>query len=647
MERQLDVAGSQLVWLSSTVCAVVFAIGLWRGYALLDMLKTSIALAVAAVPEGLPAVATTTLALGIRNMRTQNVLIRRLDAVETLGSLQTLCLDKTGTLTANTMSVVEVQTDHTHLQVIEGQFQGDAPSSPEIRESLGKLLQVITLCNESDYDDTQDTAVFEGSSTENALLAIAHSAGIDIHQVRTEYPLVHVHHRSEAHNVMKTLHTDGSDREKYFLAVKGSPTEVLGLCEWSLTDQRIAPLTPTQRQAIETENERMASNGLRVLGVAYGHTADRETETHNDLVWLGSVGMADPLRDGVKEVMGIFHQAGIETVMITGDQRQTAYAIGKELDLSRGDELKILDSTDLATLDPEVVSELCDRVHIFSRISPANKLQVVQALQRAGKVVAMTGDGINDAPALKAAEVGIAMGHSGTDVAREVADVILEDDNLSTMAIAISQGRTIYNNIRKSVHFLLATNLSEIMVMLAGISLGIGQPLNAMQLLWLNLVTDIFPGLALALEPPEPDVLTYPPRDPKEPIIQSSDFRRIAVESAVLSISALAAYSYALQQYGISPQSSTIGFMSLTLAQLLHAISCRSQTRCLFTSHPLPPNLYLAIALSGSIALQLLSALVPGLRQLLHIAPLSLVDIAVIGSSALLPLLVNEATKPK
>jgi Ca2+-transporting ATPase len=645
MERQLNQAGSQLVWLSSTVCGVVFGIGLLRGYGLLEMMKTSIALAVAAVPEGLPAVATTTLALGIRNMRKQKVLIRQLDAVETLGSLQSLCLDKTGTLTANKMSVVEIHTDNTPLPVGTGSLAFDNRFTSDTQETLQKLLHVIVLCNESDCDDSTEVPNLKGSATENALLDIAIRFGVNVNQLRADWSLVGIRHRSETHNVMQTLHSDGS--EKFFVAVKGNPSEVLNLCNWHLAANHVVLLTPNQRTAIDTENERMAGNGLRILGVAYGHTSDPTLETYDNLVWLGLVGMADPIRPGVKDMIEVFHRAGIETIMITGDQSPTAYAIGKELNLSQGEQLQILDSTDLAKLDREVVSGLCDRIHVFSRISPANKLQVVQALQRDGKVVAMTGDGINDAPALKVAEVGIAMGHTGTDVAREVADVVLEDDDLGTMAIAVSQGRTIYNNIRKSLHFLLSTNLSEIIVMLAATSLGLGQPLNAMQLLWLNLVTDIFPGLALALEPPEPDVLMHPPRDPQEPIIQRTDFWRIGVESSVLSASALTAYGYALSRYGVGAQSSTIGFMSLTLAQLLHALSCRSKGRCVWTPQRLPPNRYLAIALSSSIALQLLSALVPGLRQLLHIALPNLTDIAVIGSSALVPLVINEASKRK
>jgi len=388
-----------------------------------------------------------------------------------------------------------------------------------------------------------------------------------------------------------------------------------------------------------------------VLGVAYSFTDDsslpltKNGDLTNNLVWLGLVGMADPVRDGLKGLIGEFHNAGIDTVMITGDQSPTAYAIGKELNLGKGEQLEILDSTHLMDIDPEVMKALCKRVHVFSRVSPAHKLQIVQVLQNAGKVVAMTGDGINDGPALKAADIGIAMGHTGTDVAREVADVVIEDDNLETMVVAISQGRTIYNNIRKSVHFLLSTNLSEIMVMFTAIAAGLGQPLSAIQLLWINLMSDIAPGLALALEPPEPDVLSQQPRDPSQPIVRTSDFKRITFESAVISAGALGAYGYGIAKYGMGQRAGTIAFLSLTTGQLLHAISCRSERHSMFGKEKLPPNKYLNIALGGSFAIQLLAMVIPGLRNLLGIAPISVLDGVVIGSSAVLPLLVNEGTK--
>jgi Ca2+-transporting ATPase len=647
LERQLDRAGSQLVLISSTACGIVFAIGLLRGYGFLPMFKTSISLAVAAVPEGLPAVATTTLALGIQEMRRQKVLVRRLDAVEALGSVQSICLDKTGTLTLNKMAVVKVYAGSQHLTVSEGQLkEGENAVDPWASDRLLKLIQILSLCNESQLNgETGGTPALKGSPTETALIELALNLGVNVSHLREQYPLLKIQHRSEVRNLMRTLHE--TDQEKQLIAIKGNPMEVLALCQWQVDDDRIVPLTDAERLAIEMENERMAGKALRVLGVAYGYTdAPEGIDDEENLVWLGLVGMADPIRPGVKEVISALHQAGIATVMITGDQGPTAYAIGKALNLSQGRQLQILDSTHLATLDPQVMKALSDRVHVFARISPAHKLQIVQALQSAGKVVAMTGDGINDAPALKAAEVGIAMGHGGTDVAREVADVVLEDDNLQTTIVAVSRGRTIYQNIRKSVHFLLSTNLSEILVMFSANALGAGQPLNAMQLLWLNLVTDIFPGLALALEPPEPDILSQPPRNPHEPIVPPAEFRRIAFESSTLAASSLGAYGYGLLRYGISPQASTIAFMSLTIAQLLHALSCRSQTRRLSDRDPLPANPYLTLALGSSLTLQLLSAAVPCLRGLLKLAPIAPTDAAVVTATAVMPLLLNEATKP-
>ncbi|ACB51954.1 cation-transporting ATPase [Crocosphaera subtropica ATCC 51142] len=645
MERQLEQAGTQLVWLSSAVCGVVFTVGLLRGYGLLEMVKTSISLAVAAVPEGLPTVATTTLALGILKMRQQKVLIRRLEAIEALGSIQAICLDKTGTLTSNRMSVLKLCWDGREIDLRDGRlWSGNQVINPYGCDELLKLIHLCVLCNDSQISYHSDqTYILDGSSTENALMEMAIAAGVDIRELHGKYPRFVTHHRSEARNLMATVHQ--IQTSTYLIAVKGNPKEVLERCSTKMENSQLIPLTEREKQAITDQNETMARQGLRVLGVAYGQaeTSDPHSLTLSHLIWVGLIGMADPIRPGVKETINNFHQAGITTLMITGDQSPTAYAIAQALHLSQEKPLKILDSRELSDVSPEVLRSLCQEVHVFARISPAHKLQIVQALQQRGLVVAMTGDGINDTPALKAAEVGIAMGHTGTDVAREVADVVLEDDDLETMIVAVSQGRTIYNNIRKSVHFLLSTNLSEIMVMLLANVGGFGQPLNAMQLLWLNLVTDIFPGLALALEAPEPDVLTLPPRSPDEPIIKSSDFQRILVESSTLSASALSAYGYGIWRYGISPHASTVAFMSLVSGQLLHALSCRSPKP--LYAHPLPHNPYLTAALGGSLGLQWVSLAIPGLRNLLHITPLNLGDSGVIASSAILPLLISEATK--
>jgi len=667
MERQLDKMGTQLVFISGAVCGLVFVIGLLRGYGFVQMLKTSISLAVAAVPEGLPTVATTTLALGIRNMRKHNVLIRHLDAVETLGSVQTICLDKTGTITLNKMTVTSMFIGMKRLKVSDGRFRnGDCDINPYECDELLRLIHISCLCNESDVSSENGELLLRGSSTENALLQVAISTGVHVPELRHKFPLRTIRHRSENSNIMVTVHdmhpNSSHDRRATIFAVKGSPQDVLSICAWHMQDGRKLPLTTESREAIQIENERMAGEALRVLGFAYEYSDELnelpEMPNITDkalgsmpFVWLGLSGMMDPVRNGVKELIGMYHVAGIDTVMITGDQGPTAYSIGKELDLSNGSQLEILDSTHLNSLDPDILKALAEKVHVFSRVSPANKLQIVQSLQSSGRVVAMTGDGINDGPALKAADIGIAMGHTGTDVAREVADVVIEDDNLETMIIAISQGRTIYNNIRKSVHFLLSTNLSEIMVMFTSLSTGMGQPLTAMQLLWINLISDIAPGLALALEPPEPDVLSMPPRNPAEPIIRKDDFKRIAFESAMLSAGAMGAYGYGIMRYGMGAQAGTMAFMSLTFGQILHALSCRSENHSIYDNagangrSPLPPNRYLNAALAGSAALQGLVMFVPGLRNLLGLSPLGFADWLVVGGASVTPLLINEATK--
>lgn len=662
MERQLDRMGTQLVYISGAVCGLVFIIGILRGYGLLHMLKSSIALAVAAVPEGLPMVATTTLALGIRNMKKHNVLIRHLEAVETLGSVQTICLDKTGTITLNRMTVVSLFTGMRRLRVTEGRFRdNERDMNPYEHHELLKLVHISCLCSESEVVREDGEFVVRGSATENALIHVAVSAGINVPELREKFPLVKIRHRSADCNLMVTLHDvmpkSSARTGPKILALKGSPQEVLAICSSYMKDGRTVPLADEDRMVIQTENERLAGEALRVLGIAYAH-CDNGTDWFDssdacgippseslNLVWLGLTGMIDPIRNGVRELIANFHTSGIDTIMITGDQGPTAYAIGRDLNLSKDGQLEILDSTHLNSLEPKVLSALTQKVHVFSRVSPANKLQIVQALQASGRIVAMTGDGINDGPALKAADIGIAMGHTGTDVAREVADVIIEDDNLETMIIAISQGRTIYNNIRKSVHFLLATNISEIMVMFSSLAIGLGEPLNAMQLLWINLLSDIAPGLALALEAPEPDVLSRPPRNPEEPIIRKDDFKRIAFESAMLSAGAMGAYGYGIMRYGMGPQAGTMAFMGLTLGQILHALSCRSEKYSIYDRERLPANRYLNAALAGSIGLQGLTMVVPGLRSLLGLTPISAIDWLVVGGAAVTPLLINEATK--
>jgi P-type Ca2+ transporter type 2C len=648
LEKQLDDMGRQLVWVSTGVCGLVFVIGLLRGLGLLPMLQTAISLAVAAVPEGLPTVATTTLALGIRTMQREHVLIRRLSAVETLGCVQTICLDKTGTITENRMRVLKLFSGVKRVTLADGLFLADEERlTPLMCEELRLLMHTTVLCSEVEAVSEGDVFALRGSATETALLHMAIQAGVNPVHLKQQYPCLKMTLRSEACPIMTTLH--GHEHGGALLFVKGSPAEVLTRCAWHLQDGVARELRDEERELIQMENERMAGEALRVLGMAYVRL-DGAPPTidplEQRLIWLGLVGMADPIRPIMPKVIKSFHEAGIETVMITGDQSATAYAVGKELNLSRGNGLKILDSTRLSGLDQGALDALATKVDVFARVNPSHKLQIVQALQRSGKVVAMTGDGINDGPALKAADIGIAMGQSGTEVAREVADVILEDDNLETMIVAVRQGRTIYGNIRKSVRFLLATNLSEIIVMTTALALGMGQPLTAMHLLWINLVSDIAPGLALSLEAPEPDVLNRPPRDPAQPIVSSSDIGHIATDSAVISAGALGVYGYGLAKYGAGPSAGGLCFSALVVGQLLHALSCRSENHSFLHRTPLPPNPYLTYALGGSLGLQLLTLVVPGLRGFLGLRPMTLLDSVVVACGGVGTLLINELRKP-
>ena len=647
IERQLRVMGNQLVLICSAICGVVFLIGFLRGHALLRMLRLSVSLAAAAVPEGLPAAATINFALGIKKMKRHGILIRQLQAVETIGAIQTICLDKTGTITQNRMSVKKIHVGMRYLEIKDEEFiTSDGTAIPLDNMEIRDLAYACVLCNETKIINGNDSKQYQlsGSPTENALVEMAVLSGVDVPLLRQKYKLQKVTYRSENHMFMSTVYSGPNGGG--IVAVKGSPVEVLGMCKNLYQNNSIVPITEEIRLNIEAENERMAGEAMRVLGVACQRLDDmRNVTSEEDLTWLGLVGMVDPLRDGVRTLIKQLHGAGIETIMITGDQSPTAYAVAKELGLSQNDRLGILDSAEFTAIDRELMEALVKKVHVYSRVTPSHKLQIVQALQTGGKVVAMTGDGINDGPALKAADVGIAMGREGTDVAREVAEIIIEDNQIGTLIIAVKDGRTTYTNIRKSVHFFLSTNLSEIMVMFGATALGIGFPLNVMQLLWINIISDIFPGLALSMEAAEPDVMEQPPRDAEKPFFSVDDFKRMTSEAGIISAGALAAYEYGILRYGMGARAGSVAFHGLTIGQLLHAISCRTERHSIFEKEKPQPNRYLDLALGASLAAQVLTMIVPGLRRFLGLTPLNLLDAAVVGVSALLPLLINETTK--
>jgi Ca2+-transporting ATPase len=629
LQRQLEGLGRKLVVLSLGICGVVFAVGLLRGYGLLPMVRSSISLAIAAVPEGLPAIATTTLALGIGAMRRRKVLIRQLSAVETLGALQVICLDKTGTITFNRMKAVGIANG------------ANGHSDPA---ELATLLKVGVLCSDAAIEEAEGTPVVNGSPTETALVQLAAEHGLDVKALRRSHPLVRIEHRAERKHFMATTH-ESVEQGNAFVAVKGNPTEVLSLCGSRMENGGYQPLNEADRAAILAENDQMGAAGLRVLGMAYKERPAGEVDDHDGLCWLGLVGLADPIRPRVRELIESFHAAGIRTVMLTGDQPATARAVAKELGLNGAGALDVVDAEALGRMSADELREVARKTPVFARVSPSHKLEIVRALQSAGQVTAMTGDGINDGPALKAADIGVAMGRAGTNLARQTASVVLEDDELSTMLEAIRRGRTIRGNIGRSIRFILATNLSEIMVVLAATAGGLGQPLQPLQLLWINLISDVFPCLALAVEPPEPDALRQPPRDPHESIIPAAQLPSIAGEAAIISASALAAYGYGLARYGFGRQAGTIAFTSLTFGQLLHAWTCRSERHGVFTSQALPPNRYLDAAVLGSLGLQAAALLIPGLRGPLGLGRLSPIDALVAGLGGIVPFAINELRK--
>jgi Ca2+-transporting ATPase len=646
IQLQLEKLGNQLVLVSSAMCVGIFGLGLLRGYNWLSILKTSLSLAVAAVPEGLPAAATTSLARGIGRLREHDVLIRSLHVLENIGAIDTICLDKTGTLTRNRMSVVLVQTVRHALPVEAGNGGLDLAHAPdEVKSEIERLLEVCLLCNEAVGNGHGQVGAQNSSPTENALVALAQQAGMPVQRTRERFRLLQSELRAEGRNYMRTVHAQPGSQQR-FVAVKGNPGEVLAMSTHYMDGANVIELDDSSRALIAGQNDNMAQRQLRVLGLAFAQASaapDGEPGTPA-LTWIGLVGMADPLRPGVGNVIAAFHRAGIRTVMLTGDQAATAYEIGSALHLNNGGEPQIVDSEQLDQAEPENLRGLTENAHIFARVSPSHKLRIVRVLQKGGRTIAMTGDGINDGPALRAADVGIAMG-GGTDVALSVADVALKNDKLDTLLEAVRQGRTVSTNIGKSLHFLLSSNLSEILVVLGGVVLGGGQPLTPLQLLWLNLLSDLLPAIALAAEPADDDVMAQAPRDRSKPVVSRGDMWRYTREAGWLAGGALASYVAGAACYGRGARAGTMAFNAMVLGQLLHALSCRSDRHRVIFGPGLPPNRELTLAIGGSVGLQVLANALPGLRRFLGIVPMGLTDALVTLAGASVPLLCNEFAK--
>jgi Ca2+-transporting ATPase len=640
LEIQLAHLGRRLVYLVLVIAAIVMLTGWLRGDGLWIMIEVGISLAVAAVPEGLPAVTTLILALGVLRMARQRAIMRRLPAVETLGSTTVICTDKTGTLTENQMTVREYQlSDGRRIDVDAGQ---NTIASDELLE---QAVRVGVLSNEASFRaDGDDQTHTVGDPTETALLVVADELGLDVSHERATHPKLAEQPFHASTKRMTTLHSNSDGQ--YFAALKGGPAVVLNASShYRDAAGNDVTLDKDSSARFIAANEQMADRALRVLGLAAKHFENgrpSDDALENGYTFLGLVGMIDPPRNGVAEAIRRAKAAGIRTVMLTGDQLNTGIAIARELGLGKTDPTA-RHARDLIDIESDHLAELVRNTDVFARVSPEEKLRIVEALQQAGEVVAVTGDGVNDAPALKRANIGIAMGQRGTEVAKEAADVVLADDNFETIVNAVEGGRTIYANITKFVHMMFSHNLGEVLMIFTAIAAGWPLPLLPLQILWMNLVTDVFPALALAVEPASKDIMNQPPRSSRTTLLSRSFLILIGWQSAMLAAVALIAYVWALGKYGPGPRSHTIALFTLVSVQLGHTFNCRSRTRSAFDG--LFRNPFIWIAVLVVVTLQLFAAYFVPLAAVLGTVPPSTVDWLIIGACGLLVIAIVEVVK--
>ncbi len=579
LERRLDTLGRRLALAAIGVAIIVALQGWLRGMPVGTLLAAAIALAVAAVPEGLPAVVTVAMAAGVRRMVRRRALIRRLAAVESLGSATVICTDKTGTLTTGEMTATvlalpggrEITITGAGIGASGALIEKGSPVDSRADPQVEAALRIAVLANRASLGTGAMTA--HGDPTEIALLVAARKAAHD-HQVDAARSLEigEVPFSSER-MFMATFRRDGT-RTRVF--IKGAPGRILDRCNRVLTSDREEALDHDVRQQLAETRDGLTSRGLRVLAVATGVVTAATEQEIRDLVFVGFFGLTDPPTPGVRETIASVRDAGIRTVMLTGDHRRTAEVIARDLGVLAGT-ATVLDGRELAALPADALAGAVGRAGVFSRISPEDKLKIVAALQASGEVVAMLGDGVNDAAALRQADIGVAMGRRGSDVAREAADLVLEDDRLETVAAAIEEGRVIFDNIRKFVFYLFSCNLAEVLVFLGAGAAGWPLPLRPLQILWLNLVTDTFPALALAFEPGEPDVMSRPPRHPGTALLSGRMARLALGYAVVICLCSLAAFGWGLSWWPGDPaHATTLTFATLALAQVFHLGNARS-----------------------------------------------------------------------
>ena len=621
LEVQLDVLGRVLGFIFVLVCAVILIMGLIRGIPFQEMFLTSISLAVAAIPEGLPAVVTIVLALGVAEMARRRAVVRNLPAVETLGSVTVICTDKTGTLTQNRMTLVEIYTDAIHI----------SGENLNIHSVPYEIQRAMVLCNDANKDS--------GDPTEVALISWLPDKLIDT--LRASHPRIYEVPFTSERKRMSTVHKFG---DEYLIVSKGAVEVILDICTYELIkENRIVPLTDARKSAILSVAEGLASQGLRILAIAEGRTSKAphsDEEVERGLIFLGLLCLKDPLRPEVKEAVENCRKAGIRPVMITGDHQVTAYSIAKELDFPEG---RVLTSNDLAGFSDEELAEHIEEVSVFARINPLDKLRIVEAFQKKQEVVAMTGDGVNDAPALKKSDIGVAMGQTGTEVAKEASDMVLLDDNFATLVSAVFQGRTIYENIRKFVVYLLSCNIGEVLIMFIAIILGYPAPLLPLQLLWLNLVTDSFPALAIGMEPGEAEIMYRPPRGKKEPLLTNYHMGIIITQSIAIAFATLLSFILTYNGNNLS-SARTVAYMTLVISELIRVFSARSFETPVYRIN-LFANKFLFYSILWAFGALLASVYISPLARIFNNVIPTIRDLDIIVSCAFIPFIISEIAK--
>jgi len=660
LQVKLNQLGRWLGILSLSLCGVVFLVGLLRGIQWLEMFLVAVSLAIAAVPEGLPAVVTICLALGMQRMIKRHVLLRKLPAVETLGSATIICADKTGTMTQNQMVVVRLWADDSLLAVTgegyhpEGEFRRDGqPVDLEEYPGAQLLLRGALLCNDAYLEtsglDAQRTYRLVGDPTEGALVVAAAKAGLWKEEVEEVQPrLAEIPFEAERKR-MTTIHPDPTNKG-YVAYIKGAPDVVLQLCDQVYIGGREEPLNPEKRDEIVQVNASLASQALRLLGVAYRRLKElpeepRVDQVEQDLIFVGLLGMIDPPRPEAREAIALARWAGIRTVMITGDYPDTAMAIAKDLELFRK-EGDLLTGAQLDHMDEVEFAGRVEEFNVYARVSPQHKVRIVEALKEKGHVVAMTGDGANDAPALKRADIGVAMGVTGTDVSKETSDMVLTDDNYASIVSAVEEGRIIYSNIRKFVFYLLSCNVAEILVIFLAMMVDWPLPLTAIQLLVLNLITDGAPALALGLEKGEPDIMKRPPRPVDEPVINREMGWGIIIQGIAITTITLIAFRVGLDWFPNNLSAAqTMAFATLSISELLRAYTSRSERYSVW-SIGLLSNRYMQWAVLASLVILLAIIYLPFLDPIFDTAFLGWREWVVMIPLLLLPSVVAEATKP-